>query len=103
MKALYATLYDIKLANIASGGFWFERKTMRFFNSRLHGGVIGGRFFITSEQQDSTYPRLYSVRMAHADGDVSTCGKFQAYQSVVEARAAARRYATLNNFFGNGE
>jgi hypothetical protein len=93
----YRTLADIRAANAVAGHYFFTPDTLRFFRSRIAPGVIGGRFFVTSEQfvpsSGDPDPRLYTVRRANDDGTVDTVGDFQAYLSLASARAAARRMA----------
>ena len=69
------TISKIKAANKAAGHHFFDRATMRFFQSRIERGLYqgkGGVFFITSEQihEDG---RTYSVRQFDpATGHVTT-------------------------------
>lgn len=91
---MYRTISEIKAANKAAGMFFFERSSMRFFDSRIESKVYGGRFFITSEQfhgsDGRSAPRLYTIRECKADGDIDTVGTFQQYRHVSDARDAAR-------------
>jgi hypothetical protein len=61
---------------------------MRFFNTRLESGLIGGKYFITSERYDENRPRRYSVRRADPDGTIDTVGEFQEYLTKDDARDA---------------
>lgn len=45
----YKTLADVRAANAAAGFRFFDRGTMKFWNSRIESTLIRGRFFITSE------------------------------------------------------
>ena len=73
-------LKSIKQRNQDAGMHWFSPKTMAFFKSRIdhRAGTIveaGGQsaLFITSEKKcfgDDT--RVWSVRRAHVNGDVTT-------------------------------
>ncbi len=82
-------------------GHFFDKDTMRFFNSRILETVYqgpGGVFFVTSERfVGSTYtgPRLYTVRKFNPEtGDIGTHGeynkitKYQAIKAATEAAAA---------------
>lgn len=69
---MFKRMSEIKAANRAAGYFFFSPDTMRFFNSRVETGVIGGRYFITSEQYDENSPREYTARRANDDGTVET-------------------------------
>lgn len=83
---------QIRTANLNSGGYFFSPDTLRFFRSRIHDEVYGGRFFVTSEQ-DYGHDRLYTVRVVKDDYSIATVGEFQQYASRSAAHAAARRYA----------
>lgn len=84
----YKTMADVRAANKAAGEHWFSRETIRFFGSRIVGGIRRGRFFITSEDNFNRTKRLYSVREAMPDGSIETRGEFQGYRTVDEAREA---------------
>lgn len=91
---MFRTIKEIKQANRASGGHWFDPDTLRFFRSRIDSTVYGGRYFVSSEQYDDSTPRLYTVREAKPDGDVETVGEFQAYATRGEAISAISRLLT---------
>lgn len=86
---MYHSTEEIREANERAGQHWFSPDTMRFFNSRVLSGVIGGRYFITSERYDDGSPRLYTIRVAADDGTIDTVGDFQGYTSANAARRAA--------------
>jgi len=86
----YQTLSDVKAANRESGGHWFDKSTMRFFNTRMESQLYGGRYFITSERYDENHGKRYSIRQAMPDGSVDTVGEFQQYFSLESARIAVR-------------
>lgn len=92
------TIEQVRAVNRAAGGSFFDADAMRFFDSRVHDAVYGGRFFVTSEQfvqSDGTkHPRRYSVREIDAAGSVWTVGTFQQYATSREAHAAARDLAS---------
>ena len=92
----FATMAQIRETNKATGRKFFERDTMRFFDSRVHGQVYGGRYFITSERfhgSSGSGPRRYTVRFAKDNGDITTVGEFGQYESLAAARTAAKRLA----------
>lgn len=92
----YFTIDQIKKANAAGGYPWFDPSTINFFRSRIAPGVIGGRYFVTSEQFSATSPRRYTVRIAHDNGSIGTIGEFMQYPSLGVARTAARHAAKEN-------
>lgn len=87
-------------------GHWFEPGALRFFNSTFpRRGVYpvpDGAFFISSEYSKGVYistgwipdgPRRWSVRFcSDADGSISTASEFQEYETLADARAAARAF-----------
>lgn len=97
----FATVADIRAANRAIGHHWFDRDTVRFFGSRVGRTVYGGRFFVSSEQDQpfGRFPaawngeRRWTVRMADDDGSITTVGPFGGYRSGEEARRAAQDLA----------
>ena len=92
----YFTIQDIKNANRAAGHHFFSPDTMRFFGSRILRGVIGGKYFITSEQREYDTPRRYTVRVCDDRGHIDTVGDFHSYDTPAQARAAARKIAKEN-------
>lgn len=93
---VWHTVDEIKSANRVLGHHWFEADTMRFFRSRVLDGVIGGRYFISSEQAPGAgSSRCYTIREASESGSISTVGEFQGYASARQARAAATKLAVL--------
>ena len=67
---------------------------MAWFNTEVHDHVYGGRYFITSEQDQDGLASLgrawggerrFSVRQAHDDGHISTVDGFGAYESLTDA------------------
>lgn len=94
----YRTIADIKLANKAAGHFFFSKETLDWFSSIVEPGVYGGRYFVTSERDESGIvwggKRRWSVRRANDDGTIDTVGEFGGFASKARATQAARTYAT---------
>lgn len=84
----YKTIAEVRAANKATNHFFFSRDTMRFWQTRIHGGLRRGRFFITSEDNYDRTRRLYSVREAMPDGSIETRGELQGSRTVEDAREA---------------
>jgi len=82
---MFRTLQQIKDANKATGLYWFEPESMRFFKSRVSEKVYptkdGGAYFVSSERGPSNV-RAYTIRKCRADGYIRTapCG-FQAHKT----------------------
>ena len=82
-------------ADKAAGFFFFSPGAMRFFQCRVSRELIGGRFFITSEQAGGTVwggARRYTVREATAAG-IDTVGEFGQHATRAQAIAAAKAAA----------
>jgi hypothetical protein len=93
----WRSLNQIKLANASNGGHWFSDGAMRFFNSRFDAPrtVYGGRLFISSEVYDPhafDAERRYSIRVADNEASIRTLGDFRQYETLDEARKAARQH-----------
>lgn len=89
----FYSVQDVELANSRAGQHFFDADTMRFFNSRVLGDLIDGRYFVTSERFDENHPRLYTLREAMPNGHIETVGEFQGYTSARAAYTAARKLA----------
>lgn len=84
---------DLRAAAKRAGSHFFDRKTMRFFNSKLHNvyAVDSGAVFVTSEKYPGS-PRHCKVRLWNeADGDSETL--HDNITSLREAQSVARREA----------
>jgi hypothetical protein len=84
----FASMAEVKAANRAAGYYWFSPDTMKFFDSRVETGVIGGRFFVTSEIPPDVGRRRYTIREALDDGSITTVGITCGYVTKVAARQA---------------
>jgi hypothetical protein len=91
------TMSEIRACNARHGHHWFERGTMRFFDSQVGRSVYqgpGGVFFMSSEKYSESMPRKFSVRKFNPrDCSVDTIGPFGGYPSSVQAAAEAKRLA----------
>ena len=102
-------MYHVIARADRAGSHFFDKATMRFFNSRLLPATLtqmdatGDRFrFVTSERFDANSRRSYTVRsvtfyrVADNNGtprervEVNTVGEFQAYGSAAQARRHIR-------------
>ena len=81
------TLTDIKNNNKKAGRHWFDKDTMRFFDSRIESKLYSDNTFITSEQQSYQHPREYTIRIALNSGvDIESVGEFQQFETLEQAR-----------------
>lgn len=90
---MFNTVDEIKARARHAESHFFDKGTMRFFDSRVGNTVYGGRFFITSEQfhhGDESLPRMWTIREASPNGNISTVGRFQQYETLHDAVKAAQ-------------
>ncbi len=87
MKINFKSIADFKRVY---AGYFFTRKTMRFFNSRIESSILKGRYFITSEQYSQSDNRQFTLREISIDlnGDysINTIGDFQRFRSKESAK-----------------
>lgn len=86
----YNSIVDILYANHAIGEGFFEKDTLRFWNSKVHNAVYNG-YFVTSEDNFDRSARLYSVRTVR-QGRIKSV-EFQTYDTRSKAHSAAKRLA----------
>lgn len=85
---MYETIRDIRDTHARTGGHFFDRDTLAFFDSRIGDTVYGGRYFLTSEQfhgPEGSLPRRWTIREALSDGSIVTVGTFQQFASSQDA------------------
>lgn len=89
--------HQLAIAATAAGSHFFTRKTLRWWNSRIGAELFGGRYFITSEQNDNAWDgkRRYSIRGFEMleDGriEIRTIGEFGQYATRAAALSAVAR------------
>ena len=94
----FRTMADVRAINRAIGHHWFERSTMRFFNSQVESGLYGGHYFVTSERMDLDRPKRYSIRVVKNDGTIDTYGDFQLFTNLQAARNSAKALARSDDW-----
>ncbi len=91
------TLSAIRSCNRERGHHWFDRKTMKFFNSRIERSVYqgpGGIFLVSSERFGETAPREFAVRKFNPrDCSVDTVRSVERTTSRASAIDAAKALA----------
>ncbi len=81
----YTTMAQLKRAHRAQGWKFFDNDTMKFWGSKVHGEVRGGKFFITSEDNYDRTARLFTIRCIDDAGMIDTVGEFQAHATLEDA------------------
>jgi hypothetical protein len=84
----FASIAAVRRANAAHGHYFFERASMRFFNSRVLRTLRAGRFFVTAERQELDMPERFTIRLARDRGEILDVGDFQAWATAHEAAEA---------------
>ena len=85
-------LKEFKQLNAAKGLHWFDKGTMRFFNSRILDFDCISGYFISSEKQLITDQCRYTIRKADfKTGNVTTIGEFCEYSTLNRARTALKK------------
>lgn len=87
---MFKTITQIKIANKNAGFHFFDRKTLKFFNSKVESRVIRGNLFITSERFDATTPRRFTVRAAMVTGAIKTVGGCMQHATLESAKEACK-------------
>lgn len=83
-------------------GHWFDQSSMKFFNSRISSELFYSPnkemiYFVSSEQFNRDHARLYSVRSYNVkNGNIDTVGEFQQYNTMAQAKRAAKNLAKNN-------
>mgnify|MGYP001156849128 CR=1 FL=1 len=87
------TMTDIKRNNKEAGHHFFDRDTMRFFNSRIESGLYKDNTFITSEQFDYNSPREYTIRRVVDGGiKIETIGEFGQFETLEDAKIGRKKF-----------
>jgi hypothetical protein len=89
-----------------NNGYWFNKRTMRFFGSRILWQTLtpitSDRFLFVTREWSGFYdetPR-YSVREWSPSNGVDTLGKFNGYETRNEAKKALGEYVVLDAVSG---
>lgn len=83
----------IERANIAAGMHWFEPQSMSFFGTKILRYFGAGVF--TTHETDPMGRGAWSIRVASADGNVTTFGEFHSLPNARTATTKAKHLATL--------
>ena len=75
---------ELKRRHKAGGGHFFDKGAMQFFNSKIESPLIGGRYFVTSEQFGED-PRRFTVRQVGNHLDINDLSEYQEFETLDEA------------------
>ena len=92
----FNSITEIKKANKAAGGHFFDEGAIKFFNSKIYTTIYGDNVFITSEQFDPyNYPeiaRKWSVRYIDENGRICSPNDHATFTLMKEAIKFANNY-----------
>lgn len=100
----FHSIDGVRAANRSAGQHWFDRDTMRFFNSRISDCLYSGRLFVSSERMryESSTPRRYTVRFVDTDAGIETLGEFDEFATSRQAHARIHRVVKAGHFWAVG-
>ena len=68
---------------------WFEKGTMKFFNTKIESQPNKDNIFITSERMELDQKKRFTLRKFNTETNkVNTLGEFQEFGTIEEARKA---------------
>lgn len=98
------SIAEMKKANSSIGNYWFDKDSMRFFNTAIVSTPDKWNMFITSERMDSNYPKKYSIRLfVPSTSKVVTVGDFNSLDTGEDARSVKREISRALDEMGNRE
>jgi hypothetical protein len=88
----FHSMAEVQSAFKNEGSNWFSPSTMKWWRAKIESNLIGGRFFITSEQREPDTERRFSVRKVvrtkAGSLSIDTIGEFHSHETLAHARAA---------------
>ena len=81
----FTTMEQVKQANRARGQHWFDADTLEYWGTEIHGELMAGEFFITSEDNFNRDARFFTIRKVSDTGRISTVGTWQQHPTLVDA------------------
>jgi hypothetical protein len=93
----FHSMDDLRNRFDRSGNHFFDKTTLKFFNSKISDDLYGGRVFVTGEKRDDE-PRYWTVRIAEVleGGNYSVVALgFQAHGNSAQAHRVAAEVGAL--------
>jgi hypothetical protein len=93
----FHSMQDLRNRFDRSGNHFFDKATLKFFDSKIGDTLYGGRVFVTSEKNDGG-PRYWTVRVAEAleGGNYSVVSLgFPAHRNNAQAQKVAAEVGQL--------
>lgn len=96
----FDSMAAVRAAFSAAGNPWFSKDSMNWFKCKIESSLIGGRYFITSEEPPYDV-RKFSVRkiVRNENGSlaIENIGEFWSHETIQSAREALKEYRAANN------
>lgn len=91
------TMNEVKTLHKELGGKFFDRETMRTWNSHIETVPNMANIFITSEKENEWYAkRRYTLRWFNDDTwEIETLGPFRGYDDIESARAGRKKWTEI--------
>ena len=90
------TMADIRRNNKEAGYYFFDKDSMRFWDSRIETGLYKDNTFITSELDYATKfdaKRKYTIRRAVDGGiKIETIGEFLQFETLEDAKIGRKKF-----------
>ena len=90
------TMADIRRNNKEAGYYFFDKDSMRFWDSRIETGLYKDNTFITSELdyvRKFDAKRMYTIRRAVDGGiKIETIGYFGQFETLEDAKIGRKNY-----------
>lgn len=81
----FKTLTEVKNFHISKGGHWFDRDTMKYFRTKIHTKLIGGKYFIYSNQIPYEN-RIYKIAEATNEGNIFPITSAPRFENINDAK-----------------
>lgn len=88
---MFDSLTALRRANQEAGSHWFSEDMLAHWECEIHGELVQGRYFISSDtwlagETLVRGPRRWYIQEANAEAFVSTTGNLLGYESLEKAR-----------------
>ena len=82
---LYNSLSDLKIKHKKENGHWFDRQTMKYFNTKVESALIGGKYFIYSNKMP-LQDRTYQIAEAYPSGNIFPVENSPHFKDKIQAK-----------------
>lgn len=96
-EVMFKTMSDVRTKNKEAGFNFFDKETMKFWDSKVESGLFRGTYFITSEKNGiNGKPRQFTIRQVLKTGEIRTVGKGREYSTLESARDGVKALLRLS-------